>query len=296
MLPSRRVLLALSIWLSGMTACLAAEANAVATERSAWSTLADGSPMLWGCILVAAILTAALLAQLIFVLQKRRVDPPELIGALERANLSGNYQEAWETCNRWRQTALARILQPALERLGQGRGPVEARLAEERLGEHRHLTMLLWCLLGGAAAVVFLCLAAIACEMHGVSSAAMSPQGPRVRTLALGNVAILAAFAFAFAMPVMLAWLRLRGRAAVLLQAAEAEGLQLIANLPYEEIEGVRIGRDFNAGTILGESGGPHSNRLQVSKELTTLCPSCNSPINSSRNSCPHCGQLLSWS
>jgi len=293
MLPFRRVRFTLSIWLTGMSACLA---QTPPSDHPAWSTLFDGAQILWGGILIAAILTAALLAQLIFTLMESRVNPPALTEALARAIQSGNYQEAWETCNRWRQTTLARILQPALERIGQGREPVEARLAEETRRELRHVSVLSWGMLGGAVVAAALCGFSMTAEMRGVALAAMSPDAPRALAFAMGDIAVLAAVAVAVILPATAAWFWLRARAGRLLQAASEQSVQLVAPLPYEEIVGVRIGRDFHAGTILGDDSAPHSGRLQVSKELTTLCPSCNGPINSSRNSCPHCGQLLAWS
>jgi biopolymer transport protein ExbB/TolQ len=264
--------------------------------RSPWTALADSSPTLWGCVLIAAVIAAALLAQLVFVLRRNRVAPAALVDALGRAIQSGNYQEAWETCHRRGETTLGRMLQPALERIGQGRDRVEARLAEESQREFSHLARLLWALLGTAGAAVVLCVAGAAGELHSIGAAALTPNAPRSAALAWGNAAMFAAFALAVAVPAGIAWSWLREKADTLLDDAGERGLQLVAGLPYEDIEGVRIGKDFNAGTLLGDGDLGQTGRLQVSKELTTQCPTCNGPINSSRTSCPHCGQLLAWS
>lgn len=295
MFPPRSAPLTASVWLAG--AALAMAQSPAALERSPWSDLADATPRLWGGILIAIILTAALLAQLLFLLRKALANPPALIDALERAVAAGNYQEAWEACNRWRQTTLGRILLPALERIGQGRDAVAARLAEESRRKSTHASLQLWSLLGGAILVVVLCLAAISATWRSVGQGALSPDAPRLAALAAGNIALLAALAAAVAVPVGVTWFWLRARARRLLQSAEAQARQLVEMLPYEEIEGVRIGRDFHAGTILGDADSlGQTGRLQVSKELTTQCPACNGPINPTRSACPHCGQLLSWS
>jgi hypothetical protein len=292
--PRRRVCCTLLTWLSGMAACFAQEASSPA--RSAWSTLFDGTPMVWGCIFIALIVTAALLIQLIFVLGKNRIDPPAFIDAFTHAIQAGNYQEAWETCRRWRQSALARMLQPALERIGQGREPAEVRLEEESRKELGNIRAQSWCMFGGAATAAAFCLAAIGLEMHSVTSAAPSPHAPRALALAVGDSVVLAAVAFAALVPAIALGMSLRTQATKLLRGAEEEGRRLIAMLPYEEIEGLRIGLDFNAGTMLGDAESTPSQRLHVSRELTTLCPSCNGPINSTRDACPHCGQLFTWS
>jgi len=288
----RRTPLALAVLLSAATPAFAQET----TARSPWSTLADSSPVLWGCVLIAAVIAAALLAQLVFVLRRNRVVPSALIEALGNAIQAGNYQEAWETCYHRSETTLGRMLQPALERIGQGRDRAETRLAEEGDRERRHLAWLLWALLGTAAAAAMLCVVGAWTEMRSIAGAALTSSSPRAAALAWGNAAMFAAFAIAVAVPAGVAWSWLRERAELLLDDAGERGLQLLTGLPYEDIEGVRIGRDFHAGTLLGDSDLGGTGRLQVSKELTTQCPTCNGPINSSRNSCPHCGQLLSWS
>jgi hypothetical protein len=294
MLSPRRVPPALTIWLAATGAAMAQETP---VARPPWTTLADASPLLWGLVLIATIIAATLLVQLVFVLRRNRMAPQKFIDALRNTILGGNYQEAWETCHRWGQTSLGRMLQPALERIGQGRERVEARFTEEQQRERQHLDRLQWAMLGVAGVVVLLCIAGVAMRLHAIGASSMAADGPRAATLAWGDAAMFAAFAIAVAVPVTVAWSWFRSQSALLLREAGEQGLQLVAALPYEDIEGVRIGRDFHAGTLLGgDADLGQTGRLQVSKELTTQCPTCNGPINSSRTTCPHCGQLLAWS
>ncbi len=296
MSPLCRASLTIPAWLLGASIAAAQTPTALG-ESPAWSSFADAAPRLWGIFLVAIILTLALLVQLSFVLRSRRIDPPALTEALERSIQAGNYQEAWEACHRWRQTLLGRMLQPALERIGQGRDAAETRIADEARREARHFQILFWCLWGGLLLVGTLCLVGIDSLRQAVAQGAMSPDAPRLAALATGDAALLAGLAIAVVVPAFSIGWWLRARSRLSLQAASERGRGLIAALPYEEIEGLRIGRDFHAGTILGEPVGlGQTGRLQVSKELTTQCPSCNGPINSSRTSCPHCGQQLAWS
>lgn len=293
MFPPRRVAFLLMIWLSGMAACPAQEVHS--SVRPEWTSLIDGAPIPWAGIFIAVIVGAALLIQTAFTLRRAGVNPAGFVEAFSLATQAGNYQEAWETCVRWRQTALARMLRPALERIGQGREPVEARLSEQARREQGHILFLLGCVLGCAAVAVISCMIAMMTDMHSVALAAMSPDGPRALALALGNMAILAAAAIAVPIPALVSCFILRARANELLPAAGEQGALLISALPYEEIEGVRIGQDFHAGTMLGDADGAPGKRLQVSKELTTLCPSCNAPVNSTRDFCSNCGQLFTW-
>jgi hypothetical protein len=126
---------------------------------------------------------------------------------------------------------------------------------------------------------------------------ATATPGPRGAALAAGDAAMLAAFAagVAIAAGIFGVWSLRRGRREF--AAAQERAAQMLSVLPYEEIAGLRIGRDFDAGSLLDE-GEPISNatgRLVVSRALTNTCPTCNSPINPTHRACPHCGKPLEW-
>jgi hypothetical protein len=268
-----------------------AAASAHAAERSAWAELADSSPIGWGLLVILAILAAALVAHLLFLLAEARLAPTELTETLARAISAGNYQEAWAACADRPQSHLARVARPALERIGQGHEPVEAHLSNAATRESRMLALLCRALLGAGAAAVIV--GVVACIVRLATAA----PGPRGSALALGDAAMLAAatLGIAAAAGVFGVWLRRRGRREF--AAAQEWAAQLLATLPYEEIAGLRIGRDFDAGSLLDE-GEPISHatgRITVSRALTSTCPSCNSPINPTHRACPHCGKPLEW-
>jgi hypothetical protein len=293
MLSPRRVLPTLSIWLCGTAACLAQTADS--PDRPVWSGLVTTSPALWCGIFIAALVSLTLWLQALFLLRRSGINPSGFLDAFSHAIRAGNYQEAWETCNRWRQAILPRILQSALERIGQGREPVEARLVDRARLERRNFDLMLWSMVGSSVIAAIFCLLNSMAEMHVAGSTALSVQGSRAPALAAGNIAVLIGLAIALVIPPLAAFFLLHTKTVRILEEAREQGSQLIASLPYEEIEGVRIGADFNAGSMLGETEIAPSKQLQVSRELTTLCPSCNGPINPTRNACPHCGQLFIW-
>jgi positive regulator of sigma E activity len=268
-----------------------AAASAHAADRSAWAELADSSPVGWGLIVILAILATALATHLLFMLAEGRLAPAELTGALERTIAAGNYQEAWAACADRPQAHLARLLRPALERIGQGHEPVEAHLSNAATRERRMLALLCRALLGAGVAAVLVGM--IACIVRLATTA----PGPRGSALALGDTAMLAAAALgvATAAGIFGVWLLRRGRREF--ATAEEWAAQLLATLPYEEIAGLRIGRDFDAGSLLdgGEPIAQTTGRLTVSRALTSTCPSCNSPINPTHRACPHCGKPLEW-
>jgi len=65
---------------------------------------------------------------------------------------------------------------------------------------------------------------------------------------------------------------------------------QLVQDIPYTELEGVRIGPDFDAG-----AGVTHAGARKVSMALTTNCPVCSGAVTPGVNPCPHCGATLDW-
>jgi biopolymer transport protein ExbB len=65
----------------------------------------------------------------------------------------------------------------------------------------------------------------------------------------------------------------------------------LVQDIPYDELEGVHIGENFNAGAGAAVMGGAR----KVSMALTTNCPVCNGSVTPGNNPCPHCGATLDW-
>ena len=65
----------------------------------------------------------------------------------------------------------------------------------------------------------------------------------------------------------------------------------LLQDIPYDELSGVTIGENFNAGVQMVSTGGVR----KVSMALTTACPVCNGAVTPGVNPCPHCGSTLDW-
>jgi len=267
-------------------------------SRNLLSQFLDRAPAAWGALLIMGVVTAAFATHLLVTLQERRIAPQALLDALSHAISVGNYQEAWEVCSRWQRAYLARVLGPALERIGQGYEAVEEQLSASTAQERRFLIWMCRGLAISTAACALICLAGIAAGFLDVF--ASTPPGgalaPRALTHATGDLAVLAAAGFALVAPALGICLWLRFRMARSLAPAEGAAAELVAGLPYEDVEGVRIGKAFDAGSITGElTDAGARGRLRVSRELTTACPICNAPINPSRNPCPHCGTPFEW-
>ncbi|MDD5199065.1 MAG: hypothetical protein PHC88_04620 [Terrimicrobiaceae bacterium] len=281
----------------GVFAADAAAAPATAAgERSAWVQLFSAAPATWAVLAVSAILAAALIAHLGYVLSDRNGVPRQLVEVLKHAMDAGNYQEAWETCGRWWSACLARVLQPALEKIGRGRERVEEALVLAVEKERKLAAILSWSLLGVGVGLPLLCGFAGWSGLGSLFRADQTASDPRTLTLAMGELVLIAAAAFAIAATSLIFWILLRGTPGRLFDAASMEAGELVKDLAYEDLEGLRIGAEFAAGTLLGDAEARPSGKLRVSRELTTACPACNGPINPSRNPCPHCGVPFEWS
>jgi hypothetical protein len=93
--------LALSLAISGSAFAQAPAAQPEA-EHSLLQTILAGGPMIifiWICILATSIIMVTLIIQLALSLKKDKLAPPPLVDSLRQLISSGNYQEAWETCN-----------------------------------------------------------------------------------------------------------------------------------------------------------------------------------------------------
>lgn len=282
----------LLVWTASTSTAHAASA----ASGSVWTQAFGAAPGLWAGLTVAAILTVALVAHLGFALSERRGSPPELGVALKQAMESENYQEAWEACGHWPSAYLSRVLRPALERIGQGRERVASTLARRLKLESRTTTALTWALLGIG---IVLPLLGVLVAWAGLSTVFRTDQavtGQRALALAEGNFALIAAAGIGLAIAALIFWIGFRRRARAVFSGVQSDAEGFVKDLAYDDLEGLRIGREFDAGTLLGGEEERHtSGRLRVSRELTSSCPQCNAPINFSRKTCQNCGTAFEW-
>lgn len=250
---------------------------------------AAGLPAGWGLALIAAILTVALLVHLALVVREKRIVPAPLASDLERTIGGGNYQEAWEMCRAQRGIYLAGIGAAALEQIGSGLDAVrEARVASGARAA-RSVRIPLRCLLGVAIAGTLLLVIGVwrAVDVNGADG--------RERTLRAGERWVEAAGWFAVAAAAWIYFPGFRRRAAKLFLAADERVDEILTRLPYEDLEGVRIGEHFSAGPNLSGFDGEGFRTLRVSRDLTTHCPECNAAVRTGAGACPKCGAVLDW-
>jgi len=263
--------------------------------QSIIETVKEGGPLIiliWCAIVLTSVTMVTFIIQNIMSLRKNKLAPPPLIAALQQTILNGNYQEAWETCNANR-NYLANVLKAGLTRLGRGKEAVEDAVAEHGL---REATML-------RTRNSYLSVIGVVSPMIGLLGTVIGMMGafrvlagsgisdPRALSGKIGEVLLATASGLFIAIPAFVSYYVFRNVSQMCIVHADDVVNSLLIDIPFDELDGVQVGENFNAGAAQGGEGGAR----KVSMALTTACPICNGAITPGVNPCPHCGSTLDW-
>lgn len=276
---------------------LASHSAQAAEGMSVIETILHGGPLIifiWICILLTSVVMVTFIIQQFLILRDENLAPSALVASLEQNILAGNYQEAWEIC-RANKNYIANVLRAALERLGRGKEAVEIALVEYGNREAQALKTknsylsvigVIGPMLGLLGTVIGMMGAFAVLGTAGVSD-------PRALSLRIGEVLMATASGLFIGIPAFIFYYYFRNRANMVLVNADTKINRLIQDIPFEEVVGIKIGEQFDAGAGAPAAGASVSHR--VSKTLTTNCPVCNGAIQPGQNPCPHCGATLDW-
>ncbi|MEY5009552.1 MAG: hypothetical protein RLZZ253_691 [Verrucomicrobiota bacterium] len=269
------------------------EAAAAPKEQSILHTIIEGGPLImavWCAILATSITMVTLVIQNTLQLRKDRLAPPPLINALKQLISAGNYQEAWETCNANR-NYLANVIKAGLARIGRGKEAVEQGLAEHALREATVLrTRNSYLSVIGVVSPMIGLLGTVIGMMGAFAVLASSGiSDPRALSGKIGEVLMATAFGIGIAIPAFVAYYVFRNVSQMCIVYADDIVNTLIVDLPYEELHGVQIGENFNAGVVAAAGA------RKISSSLSTNCPMCSGAVTVGVSPCPHCGSPLDW-
>jgi biopolymer transport protein ExbB len=282
------------------TAVWAQEGGAAETKQESHSilkTILDGGPllvMIWILILATSITMVTFIIQLFIQMRDEQLAPSALVESLRATIHAGNYQEAWEIC-RANKAYIALVLKGALERLGRGKDAVETALIEHGIREaqvlktkNSYLSVIgvIAPMIGLLGTVIGMIGAFAVLGSSGVSD-------PRLLALRIGEVLMATASGLFIAIPAFIFYYYFRNRGTIVLVNADDNLNRLIEDIPFEELSGVSIGENFEAGAGAPARGAGTSRKVSVA--LTTNCPVCNGAIQPGLNPCPHCGATLEW-
>jgi len=289
-----------------LTALLALSAGtARAAEGGAGGTsiiemILHGGPliiMIWIAIVATSIVMVTFIIQLFLQVRRQSLAPKALVAALDESLRAGNFQEAWETCKANSKTYIAGVLGGALERIGRGKDATEHALIELGIRESQvfktrnsYLSVIgvIAPMIGLLGTVIGMMGAFAVLGQSGVSD-------PRKLAMSIGEVLLATASGLFIAIPAFIFYYYFRNRINDATVFADSELNHLVEDIPFDEVQGMRIGENFSPGDGL-RAGAPQSKvSHKVSMQLTTNCPVCQTAIVPGQNPCPGCGTTLDW-
>ncbi len=278
-------------------------ASAMAQEHghneSILKTIISGGPLIifiWLCILATSVIMVTLIIQLAISMRKDKLAPPPLVDSLRQLIGSGNYQEAWETCNA-NKNYLANLLKSGLNRIGRGKEAVESSLAEHGMREATLLrTRNSYLSVIGVVSPMIGLLGTVIGMMGAFSVLGASGMGnPKELAGKISEVLLATASGLFIAIPAFVAYYIFRNMSQASIVHADDIVNTLMIDIPYDELSGMQVGENFAAaGTPMGgvmraPAGAPAAAAAAAS------CPVCAGAVTVGQSPCPHCGSVLSW-
>ena len=268
---------------------------APAESKTLFQTIWGGNwliKMVWLAIVGASVTMVTFIVQGLLTLRRDKLAPPALVESLRQTIDAGNYQEAWEICNA-NKTYLGNVLKAAIGRVGRGNSAVEEAIIEHGLREATLLrTRNSYLSVIGVISPMIGLLGTVIGMIGAFSVLGSAGIGdPRALASKIGEVLFATASGLFIAIPAFIFYYVFRNMATAVVVHADDVVHELVQDVPYTELEGVRIGKDFNAGGGTPQFAGVR----KVSMALTTNCPVCNGVVTPGVNPCPHCGSTLDW-
>jgi len=290
-----------ALLLTGLLAAAPARAaDAEGGSTSVIEMILHGGPliiMIWLAIVATSIVMVTFIIQLFLQVRRQSLAPKALVAALDESLKNGNFQEAWETCQANSKTYIAAVLGGALERIGRGKDATDTALIELGIRESQvfktrnsyvSVIGVIAPMIGLLGTVIGMMGAFAVLGQTGVSD-------PRKLAMSIGEVLLATASGLFIAIPAFIFYYFFRNRINDAVVYADGELSQLVQDIPFDEVKGMRIGEDFSAGDGL-TAGSPQSKvSHKVSMQLTTNCPVCQTSIVPGHNPCPGCGTTLDW-
>jgi biopolymer transport protein ExbB len=243
----------------------------------------------WICLLVTSVIMVTLIIQLAISLRKQKLAPPPLVDSLRQLIASGNYQEAWETCNA-NKNYLANVLKSGLSRIGRGKEAVETGLSEHGLREATLLrTRNSYLSVIGVVSPMIGLLGTVIGMMGAFAVLGASGMGnPKELAGKISEVLLATASGLFIAIPAFVSYYIFRNMSQASIVHADDIVNTLIVDVPYDELAGMQVGENFAA------AGAPPS-RASAPAAASASCPVCAGAVTVGQTPCPHCGSVLSW-
>lgn len=292
--------LAAALSLIAATTASASEEPVNPQNMSIIQTILHGGPLIvfiWLCIVTTSVVMVTFIIQLFITARDQNLAPKTLVTALRESILAGNLQEAWETCRANPKVYIAGVLGGALERVGRGKEATEVALIELGIRESQTLkTRNSYLSVIGVISPMIGLLGTVIGMMGAFSVLGQSGVNDMGKlALRIGEVLMATASGLFIAIPAFIFYYVFRNKITNAVVYADSEINQLVEDIPFDEVQGMRIGEHFQAGDGLAGKTPGASTSHKVSMQLTTNCPVCQAAIVPGQNPCTGCGTTLDW-
>jgi biopolymer transport protein ExbB len=287
-------------------AALPGSAHAAAQQETLWDTIKAGGPMMF-LTLALSVVTVGLLLECAFRLRVPKAAPKPIVDQLQKAVTDGNYQEAWRVCDK-NPCFLTNVLKPAIQRVGRGKEVVFEILADHALKEAMgwrarcsYLSMI------GVIAPMFGLMGTVVGMIHAF--AALAGGGiiadPTKLAGAISEALVNTAAGLFVAVPGFMGFYFFRNRTQEIIVAVEDIINVLLEDVPYEQLQGIKIGPQLEAELAGGAApaaaaaapaaAGEMPKAAPAEGAVIVPCPSCNAQIPQGIPNCPNCKSHLEW-
>lgn len=243
--------------------------------------------------------------------------PPDVVRQLKQAFDEENYQQAWRIC-KGKNSFLTNALKGGLERIGRGRSAAEQSLAEHSLRESMiYKTKISYLSTIGVISPMVGLLGTVTGMIKAFQTLGTGGIGdPSLLAAAIGEVLIATATGLLVAIPAFFLYYFFKNRLQSVITLSEDVMNQLMVDVKYEELQGIKIGESLEAELARGgpaplgaggtappagvptpaAAGGLGNRVSQAISGVTMACPQCNAAITAGAPRCNSCGTELQWS
>jgi biopolymer transport protein ExbB len=282
-------------WISNDSAFAQGAPSAAPQSKNIWTLFLEGGWIMWPLLLISMWCTALIIECFVRIRIPNFV-PLEQLAQLKAAFSEENYQQAWRVCKS-KSSFLTNVLCYGLERIGRGRPATESAISEHSLKESMLFRTKISYLstIGVISPMVGLLgtVTGMIRAFHELGHGGISD--PSKLAAAIGEVLIATASGLIVAIPAFFLYYFFRNRLQQVVVMAEDAINQLMVDVKYEELQGIRIGGALEnemAGGVR-KPGGAKGPLQPVGAAMA--CPQCKAPIAAGAPKCASCGTELQW-
>lgn len=275
--------------------------------RTLWDVIREGGWIMFPLAFIS-MWCLALIIECGIRIRLPNFAPADTVRQLKAAFGEENYQQAWRICKA-KSTFLTNVLRNGLERIGRGRAACETAIADHSLKESMiYRTKVSYLSSIGVVSPMVGLLGTVTGMIKAFHTLGSGGIGdPSKLAAAIGEVLVATATGLLVAIPAFFLYYFFRNRLQSVVVLAEDVINQLMVDVKYDELQGIKVGESLEAELAGGAPAAPAPSAPAAPADLgkrvsqavsgvTVNCPQCNAPIAAGAPKCASCGSELQWS